>query len=824
VVLVGACGPRGGTGDDAPDRPDASEAVDAPPSDAPPQSAVVQCPTPVPAATSGVCDAVDGTGTAVIVRGDVLADGTVYADGEVVYDGARITCVGCDCSATAGYDAATRISCAGAAISPGLIDAHTHMNFNNRSPLSSTAAGGTRYDNRKGWRDPVPTPSNQAGIGATSAGMRWNELRQIFAGTTSTIASTSAAELVRNFDDPESRDTSLGFPTVTYETFILRDSGAGPTTPPPADCNWNYKYSELAASLFPALVTHTSEGIDNYAHEEFRCQSASLFGARDYTERKTAHIHGIGLTATDYYNMARDQTKLVWSPRSNIALYGNTADAALFKRLGGVVALGTDWTYSGSANMSREMTCAQQLSDTAFGGAFTAEDIWKMATKHAALANNVDELIGTLETGKVADLAVFARGATPYHQSVIDADSRAVVLTVQAGRLLYAEVDVATALGESCDPVDVCGDSRQVCASRESGGTTFAQIEAAIDATTPAVYPAIFCAAPANEPTCVPSRPGQYNGPTATDPDGDGIVTGDNCPGVFNPIRPMDAGVQPDSNGDGIGDACDPSPLARDLDADGTDNSTDVCPFVPDPSQADNDGDDKGDACDACPTTPNPIGVCGPSTVSVVDIQNGTIPPGSTVELHSLVVTAIQSGRGFFAQDPTIADGRFAAIYVYLGVAPTVAIGDVVDLRGNTLEYFDLTEIEDVEIMGQTPGSALTPKSITVAQALDEAYEGVLVTLTDVTAVDLPYSCAGDDPDATTPCSDGRLFELNNSVLAWDGRAAAGTSSVFQGGEATWNAEAAAADADGSPTVTGVMSYRYLRRRILPRSDADITP
>jgi hypothetical protein len=49
---------------------------------------------------------------------------------------------------------------------------------------------------------------------------------------------------------------------------------------------------------------------------------------------------------------------------------------------------------------------------------------------------------------------------------------------------------------------------------------------------------------------------------TATDRDGDGIPDStDDCPLVFNPVRPMDDGAQADADGDGLGDACDPCPL-----------------------------------------------------------------------------------------------------------------------------------------------------------------------------------------------------------------------------------------------------------------------
>ena len=73
----------------------------------------------------------------------------------------------------------------------------------------------------------------------------------------------------------------------------------------------------------------------------------------------------------------------------------------------------------------------------------------------------------------------------------------------------------------------------------------------------------------------MPTRPASVNGstiytgacPAPTDSDGDGIPDAmDNCPTVFNPIRPVDNGEQADADGDGVGDACDPCPLDADRD------------------------------------------------------------------------------------------------------------------------------------------------------------------------------------------------------------------------------------------------------------------
>jgi len=77
---------------------------------------------------------------------------------------------------------------------------------------------------------------------------------------------------------------------------------------------------------------------------------------------------------------------------------------------------------------------------------------------------------------------------------------------------------------------------------------------------------------------------------TEPDSDSDGVLdTEDNCP--------LDSNAdQADSDGNGIGDACESGPV--DTDGDGWNDDVDNCPTVFNSDQADSDGNGIGDACD----------------------------------------------------------------------------------------------------------------------------------------------------------------------------------------------------------------------------------
>ena len=516
------------------------------------------CKTLTPPA-SGTCTVTPGNG-ATLITGDVLTSSTVYVGGSVLVDSAgSISCIGCSCDSAA--QGATQITCANGVVSPALINPHDHITYSQNLPFNDT---GERFEHRNDWREGKNghTKLTVPG-GATADQIRWAEVRFLMGGAASTVGSGSVAGLVRNLDRSADEE---GLPTkpVDFDTFPLGDSNG---TQLASGCAYPNIVSPASIAGDDAFLPHIAEGINAFASNEFACTSSNVGGAKDLLEAKTAMIHSVGLTAADYAGIAAVGGSIIWSPRSNIALYGDTAAISTARHLGVRIALGTDWIATGSMNLQRELACADSFNKTYLDGLLTDEDLWRMVTVDAAAATGTASAIGELAVGKTADVSIFDGKTNHDYRAVVASGAADVVMVMRAGKVLYGDANVvaATRKGAACDAIDVCGSSKQICLSDEYGENLTA-LTAAVGSSA---YPAFFCGSPMNEPTCTPRRGTSVMGstvytgvPSATDSDGDGIADAmDDCPRIFDPVRPMDDGKQPDSDGDGIGDACDECPL-----------------------------------------------------------------------------------------------------------------------------------------------------------------------------------------------------------------------------------------------------------------------
>ena len=148
--------------------------------------------------------------------------------------------------------------------------------------------------------------------------------------------------------------------------------------------------------------------------------------------------------------MNKSDVTLVWSPRSNLALYGETIDikSALDNEVR--IALATDWSPTGSFSMKEEFKCATKvakelslkLSDKLF---------WEMATTHAAYALGLEDSLGAIKPGFWADMVLVKSTASgdPY-RDVLTAPDKNILATWVKGKAILLSGLLDEALSKDC--------------------------------------------------------------------------------------------------------------------------------------------------------------------------------------------------------------------------------------------------------------------------------------------------------------------------------------------------------------------------------------
>lgn len=426
----------------------------------------------------------------LLLRGMVVTPDVAF-QGEVLITGDTIACVAATCAPPAN----TTIVDTHGTIFPGLIDTHNHILFDifDETDWAPTQS----YNNHNQWTNEtrygamVDAKQYLNGEGSSfDFGCEMNkygELKGLVAGTTSIVGAANPTNkgcygtLARTID--QTPNGGLGADKIQVATLFPNATSANNV------CN------NFTSGSTDAYVIHVAEGVDQTALNEFSTLNTITTPDGCLLSPKTTIVHGAALGDAELTTMAQNQMSLVWSPRSNIFLYGagtdftKTAKIPLALSKGINVALAPDWSMGGSQNLLDELRFADLVDNTAWGDVISKEMLVKMVTTNAARALGLGNVLGSLDVGKKADVMVVSGdGCSPY-DALLSATPVDVKMVLVGGVVLYGDAAVKS-LGPAapgCEDLDVCGTSKFACVATTGGtatnkfGQSLAQIKSALD-------------------------------------------------------------------------------------------------------------------------------------------------------------------------------------------------------------------------------------------------------------------------------------------------------------------------------------------------------
>ena len=424
----------------------------------------------------------------IVLRGTIVTPDTFFV-GEVRIDGDVIKCVGVSCTVPGAQVVETH-----GIIFPGLVDAHNHILFDVFDESDWTPP--KVYSNHNQWTsDPryhamVDAKQWMNGEGASTEDLgcemdKYGELKGLVAGTTSILGAANSANracygsLARTIDQSPN---DLGSDKMQVATLFPSTSTADGVC------------SNFADGSTDSYVIHVGEGVDATALAEFgKLGTVSTTDGCLYDHRTTI-VHGTALGAPQLTQMATSGMSLVWSPRSNVFLYGagtdmtKTTDVPLALSLGVNVALAPDWSIGGSQNLLDELRFADQVDAARWGDTLTPQRLVQMVTTNAAHALGLDAVIGSIGVGKKADLLVISGNASAPYDALLATRPANVEMTIVGGTILYGDTEFESLAPRTpgCEHIDVGGVTKFACVAESAStstnklGQTYSDIQSAL--------------------------------------------------------------------------------------------------------------------------------------------------------------------------------------------------------------------------------------------------------------------------------------------------------------------------------------------------------
>lgn len=418
--------------------------------------------TSAPVALRGRVVTLDATRT-------VLDDGVLYLE-----EGSIAAILAAGAPPPPGFENVPIVAVQGT-IFPGLIELHNHLPYG----VLQLWQVPKLYSNRDQWSSPS-TPdyrrliSGPMGVigrdaNAVPAVVRYVELRCLLGGTTTSqgVALASDAGIVKHFRGLVRNVEATGDPTLPAAATHIADVDAT-----------DAEHFLARISGKQKLILHLAEGTQQAARQHF--QALQVKPDQWAITENLIGIHCVGLAPDDFAIFGAHGGSMVWSPLSNLLLYGQTADLGAARQHGVPIALGSDWAPSGSKNLLGELKAARLAAPMAGAPDVASSDLVAMATITPAQMLGWGDHVGSLEVGKKADLIVVDALTDDPYDALINATEKTVSLSVINGVPRAGTVRLMSALGlGSGERVVFRGQTRVLNLAQEGADPDVAQVSAA---------------------------------------------------------------------------------------------------------------------------------------------------------------------------------------------------------------------------------------------------------------------------------------------------------------------------------------------------------
>lgn len=354
--------------------------------------------------------------------------------------------------APAGFDTAATVD-TGGTIYPGLMDLHNHIAYNTLPRWASEERPADEpWERRDQWPD---DPSYKPKVGlpakalceiAGEAVLKYVETKAVIGGTTAIQGAAKVPTyngwLVRN---------------IEKETFQTGDTSVRQSVRKLGATKDFATYRKAMTKDHDSFIYHLSEGTASKLIDEF----TDLKGNECLNERLIA-IHCTALGDTEFKAWNPEST-VVWSPFSNLWLYGKTTAVDKARDAGLRVCLGTDWSPSGSKNLLGELKVADICNKNLMGGAFTDEELCRMATSNPADALAWEDRLGRLKPGLRGDVLVTTTRTSNPYRNLITAIERDVLFVAINGYPFYGTTALMRAAkATKAEPIQIGSARRSI--------------------------------------------------------------------------------------------------------------------------------------------------------------------------------------------------------------------------------------------------------------------------------------------------------------------------------------------------------------------------